>query len=290
MKGISIDYTLPDLYQPKRWMCSKCGLIFDYLFSIEEPGWPVFDSPLDFANVSVDEKGQWHYEEPDQNERCPRCDIDIKEIPLIPVIVSAFAIKPFIKTTFIVEDRSHKIVLDSIATLLGKDIDILTVGNSENVKKFFEHLKNSNLLDNAYFIVDGDNKQRIYPNEKRFIQLDKYCIENYLMDFEICACVVQKDINEIRQIVLDQLKYLLISSNTVLSILCNLLTIESVTDASLAHIDGSKLLEKLLGRFGTSLDNYVPNYIKECENQGRLEKILPYNIVNFIKNINLGNL
>ncbi|MCL4271211.1 MAG: hypothetical protein KJZ72_16765 [Anaerolineales bacterium] len=281
IRRINVDYTLPDLYEPKRWMCGKCGLIFDYLFGPEEAGWPLIRPSFEY------EVEQNNEEDVDEvivdDELCPRCGSDFDEVALIPVIVSEFAVRPFVKTTYLVEDKAHQTVIENIALQLRRDIDVIPLGNSENVRKFFETLKSKNMLDKAYFMVDGDNKGKIFEDQERFIHLEKYCIENYLLDFEVSAAVFGVSPEELKAKILEDLKIVLIQSNNIFSLLTSILTVDHLTAATMASLDGSKILSRLLTHFGITVQDYVPKYLEECNRLGRIEMVFDNRLVDSLK-------
>jgi hypothetical protein len=68
-------------------MCNNCGLIFDYQFDPEGPGWPRFELPWDAGDEWLDEKGELHTVYPELSEFCPRCSISFQDIPAVPVVV-----------------------------------------------------------------------------------------------------------------------------------------------------------------------------------------------------------
>jgi len=83
-------YHLDDPIHVQRWMCKNCGLVFDYQFNPEETdgaGWPKADPPWDMVYDWQDEQGNWHFEEPERSEMCPRCTVSLEEIPPVPIIV-----------------------------------------------------------------------------------------------------------------------------------------------------------------------------------------------------------
>jgi ribosomal protein S27AE len=79
---------LEDLFHIQRWMCGRCGLIFDFQFRLGpgEPGWMDIDPPLEFS-IWVDEDGNMHEDETERKELCPRCGALFNELPLITVLV-----------------------------------------------------------------------------------------------------------------------------------------------------------------------------------------------------------
>ena len=87
-----------------------------------------------------------------------------------------------------VEDTSHKIILDEICRKLSLDIEIIKIGSCDKVKDISKAFKDRK-IDNVYFLIDGDNKP-LKLEEKRelhvnTIQLEKYCIENYLINMDV---------------------------------------------------------------------------------------------------------
>jgi ribosomal protein S27AE len=82
-------YRLDDPFHQDRWMCTRCGLVFDYLFEPGELGWPDFDPPLHQANFYYDEEGEIQVEEPDRSLSCPRCGLEFEGSPPILVALAA---------------------------------------------------------------------------------------------------------------------------------------------------------------------------------------------------------
>ena len=81
-------YGIDDVFAADRWICSRCGLLLDYQFDPEGPGWPRFDPPLNAHYDWVDDDGDIHMDEPERNELCPRCDLEFKMNPPVKVDIS----------------------------------------------------------------------------------------------------------------------------------------------------------------------------------------------------------
>ena len=102
IKTIPVEYP-NDLIHLDRWMCSRCGLIFDFLpeFSPDELGWISYDPPLEHVDFWIDKDGNSHEVEIERKEICPRCKCDLSEVPLQRIFVSATTnfndIKPIIQ-------------------------------------------------------------------------------------------------------------------------------------------------------------------------------------------------
>jgi len=102
MRGSTPKYP-DDLIHIDRWMCSNCGLIFDFSpeSAPDELGWISYDPPLEDVHIWMDEKGNYHEEEIERTEICPRCAYNLTENPLQRVFVSSTTtlndIKPLIQ-------------------------------------------------------------------------------------------------------------------------------------------------------------------------------------------------
>ena len=66
---------------------------------------------------------------------------------------------------------------------------ITPCGHSSNVKTLFKHAEQEGWKQ-TYFLVDGDNEGNPFPGRRHFIHLEKYCIENYLLDTAIAAAAL----------------------------------------------------------------------------------------------------
>lgn len=92
------DFLLEDPIHIDRWMCSICGLIFDYKFEPGEEGWPKFEPPLHVEHYWVDEAGEYQFEEPDRTEFCPRCNISFEDrAPTLIIVREVKIISDFVE-------------------------------------------------------------------------------------------------------------------------------------------------------------------------------------------------
>lgn len=284
IKPTAEDYTLTDVFHVQRWMCSNCGLILDFQFDPDEVGWPEFEPPLHESYWGIDEEGNEYNEEPERRELCPRCKADFGKVPLVPVTVEKYAIGAFSKITFVVEDNIHKSFVQAIAGEFKKDVGIEVVGNSSNVVTFFKFAKSQQTLANGYFVIDGDNRNNIYPREPNFIHLDKYCMENYLLDFKVCASISKKTIKQIRSLILGLIQSeARISGGALSTILFNRLSANDITAESLKNADASKFFPRFVESLGMSQDEFIKSYVARCYKSPRREDALPARIVEIIE-------
>ncbi len=289
MKARPGSYEIKDPLHINRWMCGKCGLVLDYQFEPEMPGWPVYDPPLDRVNEWQDQNGDYHYDEPERRELCPRCSVDLNESPLIPVAIDKFNLGSFLKTTFIVEDRSQESIILGISKCFDKDVSVIKAGNSSNVKNFFRFVKSRGELDFAYFLVDGDNQGlgKEFTQESHFVQLAKYCIENSLLDFAVCASISGKTENAVKKVLLKAIqgKSQKLVNTPLGKILIERLTISDMKPDLLSCIDASEFIEDFISNLGfTAVNRFREKYINYCFETSRLGTVFPLAIVDAIKN------
>lgn len=275
------DYHV-DAYKQQRWMCPNCGLIFDYHeLSPEELGWP----ELNYDDlIEVDDYGDQYMVEGKPRELCSRCGVDFSEHPLLSVKVSPYVLGTFTKLTFVVEDRAQESVISRIAQELNKDVEIVVAGDASNVERYFNLARVQGTLANGYFLVDGDNKSNPYLGEPHFIQLDKYCIENYLLDFEIHASISNRTVHEIRTIILNVIQKHFRGKDSLLNLLFSQLSEIDLTDTSLSNVDASVIFTELLKRLSLNRDSFIEKYVARCRELSKLEMVLPSRIVEVIKN------
>lgn len=286
MKRIPVDYTIKDPLRIKRWMCGKCGLIFDYQFDPLAPGWPEIDPSFGFWQ---DENGKYQYSESDEvHEHCPRCNADFNKLALIPIVIGKFNFGSYLKTTFVVEDDAHEKIVLEIAKCFQKDIEIAQAGNSSNVKSLFQVARSQGELDFVYFLVDGDNQRpdKELINEVHFFHLEKYCIENYLLDFEVCALISGKSKNTVKQVLLEaiQSKSRDLLNSKLGEALIRRLAVSDIKPTLLSDMDASKFTEEFIRKLGFSNKNrFLEKYVKYCHQTSRLARVFPATLVKAIK-------
>ena len=102
-------------------------------------------------------------------------------------------IDPDVKT-FFVEDEMQSLIVHKLAQIKGKEVNVEILKGSGEVLKTANTLANK--IENAYFLVDGDNKTQ--PENNHIIRLKKYCIEGYLVNPGTLANISNKTEQQIR--------------------------------------------------------------------------------------------
>ncbi len=188
------------------------------------------------------------------------------------------------KKIIFVEDNSHKIIFEEISKKIGKDIHITIAGNSPNVKSLYKFSKTEQALTTSIFIVDGDNEGSQFPGETRFIHLDKYCIENYLLNPAILSLVLEIDSENIKEQFLEIIltdKQKILNKNKYLGFLLEKLNVTDLTEDLISKFDGSFILEKLLEKNNIDFATFVNKYIQKAYDKSPYE-ILPKTIIDII--------
>ncbi len=280
----TISYKLDDPFLAIRFMCPSCGLIFDDNAKEDgDPGTTKWSPNSDDPEIS---ERLWNGEDIEFTEECPRCAIRLSKNDLIPVTVSPKELTQPSKITFLVEDHAHKTVLSKIAECMHKSVDVERAGNADNVKRFASHYNKLSIFKNVYFLVDGDNQPLKNPEHPNLIQLGKYCIENYLLDTDICGLVIGLTQDRVNSILREAItKYFFPSLRNVKA---NNKCVNQMPDLSavLDCMDGSKILPHLLssaaGWSPSKKDKYHKEYVKKAFETGRLSEIFPSEIINVI--------
>ena len=111
------------------------------------------------------------------------------------------------------------------------------------------------------------------------------------MDFKIAASVSKKSIEDIKQIIIDTIKFkkdVLLSRNKYMKFFSSLLdTINKdfLNDQTLSSIDGSTLFSSFLDKIGMERSDYIEKYIKKIISENKLNTIFPEKLTKAIQSI-----
>lgn len=193
----------------------------------------------------------------------------------------------FLKPTFFVEDDAQQIVIESLAKALQRELSATVCGNSYNVISLFRLSKNEGGWELAYFLTDGDNEGNPYPDEENFFHLDKYCIENYLLDLPTASSTVGKSEDEIRQVIFEAIntnKHKILKKNKFFDFLFDNLQPHHLIPERLDVLDISLIFPSFLKLLDTNFQDYTQAYIEKCVNQNELETKFPKRLIELIRN------
>jgi predicted ATPase len=191
----------------------------------------------------------------------------------------------FPKATFFVEDSRHVEVMETIAKVMGSDITFELCGSCGNVRSMYELSVLKGGWANCFFVTDGDNEGNPFPGARQFIHLDKYCIENYLLDIGIAAKVVKKTEEAVKNALLNAIKR---NKNKMLkrnkffeffAFLFDGLNTSNINEASIAVLDGSSIFEDFVKELGMSPGLYIKEYVETLQKESMLDKIFPKELI-----------
>jgi rubredoxin len=270
-----VDYHVDSPLELRRWMCSNCGLIFD--FCDDDYGYPRADASQNPWT------GEWEV-----SEYCLRCGVSLDKQPLVPIEVREAGIEGPVKAIFFVEDKMHKLVVDEIARELGREVEVQVVGNRSGVVQWFKFSQNQGGWANGYFVIDLDNKCNNHSDEKNFIQLNKYCMENYFFDLDVCAAVLGKTAEQVRVSILEIIiKYrgAITKGSRYCEFFIDKLKLDGNLDTFLAYVEAKKVLEGFLKDSGMNERDFVREYIKRSHSMSVMRQVLPDKLVELIQDV-----
>jgi predicted ATPase len=191
----------------------------------------------------------------------------------------------FLKTTFVVEDDGHVEVIETIAKVLNRDVTCGSCGSCSNVRSLYKLSLLEGGWANCFFVTDGDNEGNPFPGAKQFIHLDKYCIENYLLDIGTAAKVAKKTEEAVKDALLNAIKKnkdKMIRKNKFFEFFAFVfdhLNTSNIDESSITVLDGSTIFEDFLKGLGVSPDFYMKEYVETLQKESMLEKIFPKQLI-----------
>ena len=176
----------------------------------------------------------------------------------------------FSKTTYFVEDLTQKLVVDTLATSLGKDIEVIICENKSNVKSLYNLLKNSQQA-NLYFLVDGDN-EGCNIADTRFISLKKYCIENYIFDIALLGKSLNKTDEEVKSVIVESFKE--INENRHSLVYKKLAEVAPIFPLEVIDtFNGKDLLKIFSGKVNKDSNLIITDFISTAHTEGSIQTV-----------------
>jgi len=191
----------------------------------------------------------------------------------------------FLKVTFLVEDDRHVEVIETIAKVLNSDVACQSCGSSSIVRSMYRLSLSQGEWANCFFIEDGDNEGSPVPSAKQFIHLDKYCIENYLLDIGTAAKVVKQPEETVKNAMLNAIKA---NKNRILkrnkffdffAFVFDNLNTSNINESSMAVLDGSTIFESFLTELKISPSLYMQEYVGILHKESILDKVFPKQLI-----------
>lgn len=179
--------------------------------------------------------------------------------------------------TLYVEDGAHEVVVGAVAEALGLSIHLTRGGNSSNVVKLARAFDDHG-ASGFRFLIDDDNQQH-QDLPTSVTVLNRYCIENYLFDFESLdqtAREGQDSFEILKEVVMSKTDHGSAILREVLRVSPDISREDFTT--LLDRVDGSTLLDPLLERLGfdgkkhQKVTDFLPQYLNALETRSRLEE------------------
>ncbi|MEK7516955.1 MAG: AAA family ATPase [Patescibacteria group bacterium] len=211
---------------------------------------------------------------------------DVAKGKLAGEAVSLTQIVKIIKKTFFVEDSAHKKVINKIAEVLTKDVEIIECDNKSNVKSLLKMVGSKSDYSLARFVIDSDNEGNPFPTESKLVFLKKYCMECYLADIATLVIVLSDtEINikaKIHQIITTH-KAEILKTYKHLSFLIDRLQPTDITNDLLADFDCSIIIIELLKVYNLEFDDFIDKYVKHVNADRKLSIIFESKLIQEIK-------
>jgi hypothetical protein len=203
-------------------------------------------------------------------------------------VINIVKMGEFTRPTFFVEDESQVKVVNALARIIGVPVSTDECGSSSNVMSLFRLSQLDGGWENSYFVRDGDNEGNPFPGKRDFIHLDKYCIENYLLDLDIAAEISGKTKEQVAEIVFNLIKesrdkVIAKTKTKYFAFLFDKLQVTDITADFLQSFDASVIFKKFHTQLGLTQKTYLDNYITAANQQGRLAEICPRRIVEVLQ-------
>src|SRR3989344_1025776 len=175
--------------------------------------------------------------------------------------------------TFIAEDNAHDIVVSKIANVLGKSIQVVIAHGKSNVDMFYQLSKKEG-WGNIFFLIDGDNQGQKY-SDQNFIQLSKYCIQNYFLEIEILSAMSGKTADEVKEAIKNSLNRLTNSNNYLpFKKLSELTDIHNFPFEILDSLDADKITSEVFSSLDLKKDfaKTAEEYIDKSQELNKLDR------------------
>lgn len=216
------------------------------------------------------------------------CKKEIDEIlkgKLAGEVVSLTQVVKLTKKTFFVEDNIHTAVVEELARLFNRDVEVIPCSNKTNVKSLLKMVSSKSEYNLAYFMIDSDNEGNPFPKEQKLIFLSKYCMECYLMNIPLLAKVLKDNEKNIRKKIVETIKLnkrTILNHYTYLDFVIDRLTEADIDENLLSKFDCSQILPKLLDHYNQTIQDFTHDFVSEVKTLSNARRIFPPQLINSI--------
>jgi energy-coupling factor transporter ATP-binding protein EcfA2 len=181
------------------------------------------------------------------------------------------------RPTYFVEDRRHVLIVSAIAEKVGAAVSVVECGTKANVRSLFQLARIDGEGTQSVFIEDGDNEGAPFSAEN-FIHLDKYCLENYLIDFQILGELSKKSVADIQEMLRESIfdkRSKIFSRNKFFEFLAASVKASDITEVNLSKLDASEIIDDVAASCTADFGVYVERYVDRAMQTGRLRDVFP---------------
>lgn len=187
---------------------------------------------------------------------------------------ASFQINGFDTISIFCEDNSHACFFNSFLEALEiTDFKVSRCGDSANVKSLYRKSKDDGGWDNSIFVIDGDGRGPWKESGNGFIQIKKYCIENYGLNIKKLPLIFNKTEIEIKTKIVELLKLnksKLFGKSKSLEFLVDMIQPEHIEQARLDQLDGSDLFNDFIKWLGCSTqESFWNNVFSKCKEESQ---------------------
>jgi predicted ATPase len=189
------------------------------------------------------------------------------------------------KHVFYVEDSIHNQVVEYLAKHYKKDVHVAVAKNKTNVENLCRYFKSEG-LDNAFFLVDGDNEGvgKEFRNNNNYIKLEKYSLENYFLKIDILTKLSGKSKSIVNKSI--EQSVLGVNEHKHIKVFKKLASSSELSEDIMDTYDASRILLSVSKKLniGKTKAAFIRKYLDLTVNENRLE-IIFHELTKVISNL-----
>ncbi len=188
--------------------------------------------------------------------------------------------------TIFLEDAAHAVVVNVLATVIGAEIAVAECGTKSNVRSLYKRAKLDGGWNKSLFMEDGDNEGAPKFADENFLHLDKYSIENYLLDVRVITERFGITESDVQQMIYDCVaaqRDSILGKNRFLEFLWSQMRPEHMTPALLGKLDASLIIANFAKKFDKTYQEYVEGYVESAHGMQLLDDCFPQTLVRWLR-------